>query len=189
MAAPAEMSSKDFSGKFVMNKTLSENQQDILKAQGVSWTMRKTLSLAVPHLAMKHYTSASGVEHIEVEQTVPGLRSSSEHRVLDWSQKKVDSPLFGALVSQNRRVKASEVEAGAGWLTEGLLPESFVDGTVVHTLAQGDLGKGGETWRMEQTWGFENIGGAKRYVRRAYLVDAKGEAVQGRLVYDYEGPL
>ena len=169
--------------------------------------MRKTLSLAVPHLAIKHYTDASGVEHIEVEQNVPGLRSSSEHRVLDWSQKKVESPLFGALVSQNRRVNVAELEAG--WLKEGLLPESFVDGTVIHTLAQSDPEKSGDTWRMEQvrlmtavplsqrghrmrltrmvlqTWGFEHLGGAKRYVRRVFLVGAQGDAIQGRLVYDY----
>ncbi|RPD57499.1 hypothetical protein L227DRAFT_613518 [Lentinus tigrinus ALCF2SS1-6] len=74
-----------------------------------------------------------------------------------------------------RHVKADELEAA--WLTEGLLPESFVDGTILHTLAQSDLGKGGETWRMEQTWGSESVGGAKRYIRRVYLVGAKGEAI------------
>ncbi len=36
-----------------------------------------------------------------------------------------------------------------------------------------------------QTWGFEHVGGAKRYVRRVYVVGSKGESVQGRLVYDY----
>ncbi len=36
-----------------------------------------------------------------------------------------------------------------------------------------------------QTWGFEHIGGGKRYVRRVSLVGSTGEAVQARLVYDY----
>ncbi|TFK79515.1 hypothetical protein K466DRAFT_606088 [Polyporus arcularius HHB13444] len=187
MAVPAEMTSRDFSGKFVQNKALSEKEQDILKMQGVGWAMRKTISLAVPHLAIKHYTDAAGVEHIEVEQTVPGLRSNSEHRVLDWSQQKVDGPIFGALVTQNRRVQADELEPG--WLKDGLCPETFVDGAIVHTLAQSDSQKDRETWRMEQTWGFEHIGGGKRYVRRVYLVGSTGEAVQARLVYDYEGTL
>ncbi|KAI0683460.1 hypothetical protein C8T65DRAFT_749487 [Cerioporus squamosus] len=167
MAAPAEMTSRDFSGKTM---TLYENEQDILKAQGVGWAMRKTLSLAVPHLAIKHSTDAAGVERIDVDQTVPGLRSATEHRVLDWSPKTADA-------------------LDVAWLREGLLPETFVDGTVVHMLAQSDPEKGGEGWRMEQTWGFDYVGGAKRYVRRAYLVGSKGETVQGRLVYDYEGTL
>ncbi|KAI0687173.1 hypothetical protein C8T65DRAFT_747138 [Cerioporus squamosus] len=187
MAAPAEMTSRDFSGKFVMNMTLYENEQDILKAQGVGWAMRKTLSLAVPHLAIKHSTDAAGVERIDVDQTVPGLRSATEHRVLDWSPKTVESPIFGALVVRSHRVKADALDVA--WLREGLLPETFVDGTVVHMLAQSDPEKGGEGWRMEQTWGFDYVGGAKRYVRRAYLVGSMGETVQGRLVYDYEGTL
>ncbi|TFK84280.1 hypothetical protein K466DRAFT_602146 [Polyporus arcularius HHB13444] len=187
MAAPADMTSRDFSGKFVMNKSLCENAQDILEMQGVAPALRETLSLAVPHLAIKHHTAASGIEHIDVEQTVPGLRASSERRVLDGSQKTVESPIFGALIVQNRRATADEL--GAGWLKDGLLPETFVDGTVVHSLAQSDPEKGGEAWRVEQTWGFEHVGGAKRYVRRVYVVGSKGESVQGRLVYDYEGAL
>ncbi len=130
------------------NKSLCENAQDILEMQGVAPALRETLSLAVPHLAIKHHTSASGVEHIDVEQTVPGLRASSERRVLDGSQKTVESPIFGALVVQNRRATADEL--GAGWLKDGLLPETFVDGTVVHSLAQSDPEKGGEAWRVEQ---------------------------------------
>ncbi|KAI0691838.1 hypothetical protein C8T65DRAFT_745389 [Cerioporus squamosus] len=168
MAAPADMTSRDFSEKFVMNKSLCEKAQEVLEMQG-------------------HHTSASGVEHIEVDQTVPGLRASSERRVLDGAQKTVESPIFGALVVQNRRVEAEEIKVG--WLKDGLLPETFVDGKVVHTRAQSDPARGGETWRVQQTWGFEVVGGAKRYVRRVYVVGAQGEAVQGRLVYDYEGTL
>ena len=42
---------------------------------------------------------------------------------------------------------------------------------------------------VSQTWGFEEIGGEKRYVRRVYFVSTQGMVFEGRLVYDYGEPI
>ncbi|PIL25503.1 hypothetical protein GSI_13394 [Ganoderma sinense ZZ0214-1] len=187
MAAPADMTAANISGKFVVrpgrpqNKEQSEKNDEILKNQGVSWMARKAATVATPHLTIKHYKDASGVEHIEVEQAVAG-NMLSEHRVLDSSQKTIDSPLMGKLVQQNRRVAAGELEVE--WLKQGWLAESFVDGAIIHVTADSGAGKGDGKWHMEQV-----VGGQKKYVRRIHCVGQKGEVVHGCLVYDYEGPL
>ena len=41
-------------------------------------------------------------------------------------------------------------------------------------------------WTANQVWGFEAVGGGRRYVRR--IVCRKGEQVErARVVYDYKG--
>nr|VWO99835.1 Non-specific serine/threonine protein kinase (EC [Ganoderma boninense] len=181
MAAPADMTAGNMSGKFILNKAQSEKNDEILKNQGVGWVTRKAATHATPHLAVKHYKDASGVEHVEVEQAVAGS-TVSEHRVLDSSEKAIDSPLVGPLVQRNRRVAAGEL--GVDWLKEGWLAESFVDGGIIHVTADSDAGKSDGTWHMEQL-----VGGQKKYVRRIHCVGQKGEVVHGCMVYDYEGPL
>ena len=83
--------------------------------------------------------------------------------------------------------RAAPSELAPAWLqkTEGWLPESFVDGKVVYTRARSDPAAGGEAWQIEQVWGFEEVGGVKRHVRRVHFVSPKGKEVEGRLVYDY----
>ena len=36
-----------------------------------------------------------------------------------------------------------------------------------------------------QVWGFQLVGGQKKYARRIHCVGQKGEVVHGCLVYDY----
>ena len=118
--------------------------------------MRKAATLATPHLAIKHYKDATGVEHIEVEQAV-GSNKLTENRVLDASQKMINSPLMGALVQRNRRVAVGELEVE--WLKQGWLAESFVDGAVIHVIADSDAGKSEAKWHMEQvsSWGLRRL--------------------------------
>ncbi|RPD78700.1 hypothetical protein L226DRAFT_568306 [Lentinus tigrinus ALCF2SS1-7] len=144
---------------------------------------------SVPNLTVSHvdiallFMSLTTVLQLHLSNTgnfSGKFNKSLSEKEQDIFKMQCRAPRARLVVEQDRQpavrhVKADELEAA--WLTEGLLPESFVDGTILHTLAQSDLGKGGETWRMEQTWGSESVGGAKRYIRRVYLVGAKGEAI------------
>ena len=165
---------------------------------------RKAATVATPHLTIKHYKDSAGVEHIEVEQTVAGNKLA-ERRVLDYSQKSIDSQLVGALVQRNRRVAVGEL--GMEWLKQGWLAESLVDGAVIHVTADSDAAKSETKWHMEQVslgldlrrrcweeqmlmtgvqvWGFQLVDGQKKYVRRIHSIGQKGEVVHGCLVYDY----
>jgi hypothetical protein len=46
MAVPASVTTKDTSGKYVMNTKMSTPHSDVLTAQGVSWATRTSISLA-----------------------------------------------------------------------------------------------------------------------------------------------
>ncbi|KAH9922847.1 uncharacterized protein BXZ73DRAFT_51241 [Epithele typhae] len=184
MAAPAEMTSGDLSGQYWMNKSLSDDTDDILRLQGMSWWTRQAIRMATVYLTVRHYKDDNGVEHIDIDQVLTGgIGASNEYRTLDWTERPHDDKIFGSVLSMSRRTPIENVERE--WLKKDWLPETLADGQVINTIARTDPEKNGNKWSSEQTWGFEDIGGGKRYVRHVYFHGPGGEEINVRLVYDY----
>jgi len=187
MALPRDTSIHDISGKYQLNKSLSDEMDEILRLQGVPWLKRKAVRVASVNLAVKHFTDADGVEHIETTQTLTGgVGGNFENRILDWDQREVDNPLLGPLVARSRRVPLNEVDSE--FLKQGWSDEVKEHG-VVFTRVEGNPAKGGKKWAMEQTWGLQEIGGERRSARHFEFFGPEGEKVRVRLVYDYQGKL
>ncbi len=168
MAAPAEMTTRDLSGKFIMvrspcrdrvcrsdgpshsqNKTLSDDSDEILRLQGVSWFTRKAIAMATLYLDIKHFKDDSGIEHIDIDQTITGgIKGTNEHRILDWTERPHEDHVFGPVLSKSRRVTLDDVERE--WLKKDWLEESFADGHIIYTCAKSDSAKSGTTWSSEQ---------------------------------------
>ncbi|KAI0830723.1 hypothetical protein BC628DRAFT_1469017 [Trametes gibbosa] len=169
MAAPAEMTTRDISGKYMMNKSLSDDSDEILRLQGVSWMTRKAIAYATLYLSVNHYKDDSGVEHIDVDQTLTGgVKGTNEYRTLDWTERSSEDYVFGPVLGKSRRVSLSGVERE--WLKKDWLDDSFEDGAIIFTRANSDTPKSGKTWSTEQA-------------------RPGGEVIEIRLVYDYQGPL
>ncbi|RPD64978.1 hypothetical protein L226DRAFT_541575 [Lentinus tigrinus ALCF2SS1-7] len=184
MAVPAEMTTRDISGKFIMNKDLSDDSDEILRLQGVGWFTRKAIGMATLYLDVKHYKEDDGIEHIDVAQTITGgIKGTNEHRILDWTEREHEDHIFGAVLSKSRRVTLDDVERE--WLKRDWLDESFADGHIIYTCAKSDTAKSGRTWSSEQVWGFETVNGEKRYTRHVYFEGPASEIITIRLVYDY----
>ncbi|KAL2869755.1 uncharacterized protein BJX67DRAFT_320944 [Aspergillus lucknowensis] len=99
-------------GRWVMDKTRSTSVDAILKLQGISWPLRKTLSLVTMYLDISMYpddddtatkTNDAGAGTraratvIDVYQTATGgLKGTRERRVLDWSVQKHWDYVFGS---------------------------------------------------------------------------------------------
>ncbi|KAI0375411.1 hypothetical protein BV20DRAFT_933477 [Pilatotrama ljubarskyi] len=184
MAVPADMTTRNLSGKFHMSKELSDDSDEILRLQGVGWFTRKAIRMATLYLTVKHFKDESGVEHIDIDQVLSGgVGSSNEHRILDWEERPHEDSVFGAVLSKSRRVPLSDVEHE--WLKKDWLDESFDDGAIIYTCAKSDTAKSGRTWFTSQTWGFELVNGEKRYTRHIHFEGPKDEIIEIRLVYDY----
>jgi len=185
MAAPAEINILNLTGKWVMNKTLSDDTSDVLTLQGVSWFKRQIIAIATVTLHVTHYKDDAGVEHIDIKQTITGgIEGTEENRTLDWTVREHTDHLFGPVAARSRHVALAEIDNA--FLTEGWLPEIAELGTV-HAIADSKTEESGLTWHADQTWGFEEINDERRYVRHLDFT-SKGEHLQKRLVYDYVGP-
>ncbi|KAH7885913.1 hypothetical protein F5I97DRAFT_1171619 [Phlebopus sp. FC_14] len=187
MAAPPSVSSKDMSGRFVMNKTLSDSTDEILRLQGVSWFKRRAIAMFTLTLVTRHYTDDAGVEHIDIAQILSGgIPATDENRTLDFQEHDEDDDVFGAVVGHSRRIAVRDV-------TDPFLKEGWTTDTIEHgvvlAVAWSHPERNRYKWRAEQTWGFEVVNGERRYVRHVKFTssDKKDGPIHARLVYDYEG--
>jgi hypothetical protein len=181
MAAPPEITTKNLTGKFYMNKTLSDDTDEVLTLQGVSWFTRKTISVASILLDIKQYRDDDGVEHIDIVQTLTGgIQGTTELRTLDWVEREHKDYLFGTLTGQSRRIKPSEVEDE--YLRCGFLSEVEDDGAI-ESYVINEANK----WTARQIWGFEEIDGKRYYARHLKFIKLEDpeKTINRRLVYDY----
>ena len=179
------------------NKTLSDAFDPVLALQGIGWLTRKALGAATVTQHLKHHTAEDGTSaQIDIDQLVSGgLKGSSEMRTLDWQWRGHSDWLFGTLKGRSRYTTLATVleeakgkgvtEEDAKYLTEGWLKETE-EGEVVDSFVDNE----GNKWTGWQIWGFAEIGGERKFVRRVVVRKTdKNEVRRVRLVYDYAGEL
>jgi hypothetical protein len=177
------------------NKTLSDNPEPGLALQGIGYLTRKAIGLTTVTLHIKQYEK-DGLVHIDIDQTATGgIKGTSEIRTIDGESREHTDWLFGTVAAKSEwaggakhpaiadfeAVKEHDVE----WLTKDWLqgPEEATgpDGAInlVNSVRAVP-----DSWTASQVWGFETIGGERRYTRHVVL--KKGaEKVKLRLVYDF----
>jgi len=183
MAAPESCTTLDLSGKFVMNKDLSDSSDRILQLQGVGWIKRKAIEFATVTLNVKHYKDDDSIEHIDIDQVITAnFPGTSENRTLDWIDRHKEDGLFGFVVSKTRRLAVAEIDDAH--LRGEWLADTLRDGAI-HSIARSDTEKSHLVWTAEQVWGFESIKEERRYTRRVKFDFKDGDEVHEiRLVYD-----
>ncbi|KAI4282840.1 MAG: hypothetical protein L6R38_002641 [Xanthoria sp. 2 TBL-2021] len=177
MTAPPEKTLKNLAGKWVMNKSLSDDTDRILQMQGVGWFLRRAIALATITLTVTEYTK-DDLTHIDISQVAsPGGITSVENRTLDWEYRDHTDKIFGAVKGKSRWVKLSDVD------DDDFLKKGWDDLEGEHVQSYVESEGGG--WTADQVWGFEILDGKRYYVR--HVVVRKGDDWKlARLVYDYQ---
>ncbi|UNI15099.1 hypothetical protein JDV02_001667 [Purpureocillium takamizusanense] len=187
MAAPAEKTTKNLSGQWVLNKELSDSAEPGLVIQGIGFLVRKGIGMATITIDVNQYeappkapSTADGTfTHIDIEQSASGLSSTKEARCLDDLQREHSDWLFGNVKGQTAWVSVADIDdeyLGKGWLSEGGDGKNLIRS---HVVSQ-DSG-----WTATQVWGFQDINGERRYCRK--IVIAKDDQrAEFRFVYDYQ---
>ncbi|KEZ46449.1 Uncharacterized protein SAPIO_CDS0776 [Scedosporium apiospermum] len=196
MAAPASSNISNLEGRWLMNHTLSDSIEPGLSLQGISFLLRKTITLASVTLEIKQFTappkapntSTDPVTHIDIQQiATAGLKGTREERCLDNTFRPHSDWIFGSVRGQSRWISLEEVEdefLKKGWTIDDA-EEAGPEGKK-HVLSHVESVDNG--WTATQIWGFQEVKGERRYVRN--IVIKKGDKrVDMRLVYDYLGPL
>ncbi|KAG5979680.1 hypothetical protein E4U55_004898 [Claviceps digitariae] len=185
MAAPADKTLKNLNGQWTVNYDLSESTDPALAIQGIGYVIRTAISYATISLSVTQYDappkppnqSADPVTHIDITQSASGLTSTQENRCVDDTVREHTDWLFGTVQGRTKWVSLEDVQdtyLKNGWEVEG-------DGKFIWSHVENQE-KG---WTADQIWGFQLVGGERRYCRN--IVVAKGEQrAEFRLVYNYD---
>ena len=98
MAAHPSITLGDLSGAWQLNRSLSDNTEELLKLQGLSSPIRKILNYANVTLQISQYTGEDNNTHIDITQSAgAGVASSVETRTLDWTERKQKNGIWGSV--------------------------------------------------------------------------------------------
>ncbi|KAF8344603.1 hypothetical protein F5887DRAFT_970764 [Amanita rubescens] len=183
-AVPFGFSTLNVSGKYILNKTLSDNSDQILQMQGIGWITRSAISYASVTFDIKHEKDEDGTERLKIDEytTTGGIATTTEHRVLTWKEVEHDDVLFGAMLVKARRCKEEDIKEG--FLSQGWTADTQKHG-LIQTVIRSNTRKSGIIWTANETWGVEEANGTKRFTRRVYFTGGQNKVVKARLVYDY----
>jgi len=185
MAVPNDLTTLNFSGVFVLNKTLSDNKliDKIIELQGVNWVVRKAIGIATLTLYIKHFKEDDILEHIDIGQKLTGgIPAPPENIILDWTTRMNDDGVFGPVTGRTRRTKVDVLDSD--FLKKNWTLDTLEHG-VVQSYDESDTPKSKTTWIANQTWGIEEIDGERRYTRHVKFTGPKGQDIECRMVYDY----
>ena len=185
------------------NKSLSDSVEPSLSLQGIGFLTRKAIVLATVTLHVKQFADAhkppSTAEgecvHIHIQQVATGgIKGTTENRCIDNEDREHTDWLFGTVASRSLwchagadAIAAAAAEAGTpflatNWLTDDS-EKTGPDGAAhLVSIAVNKDAAGG--WTACQVWGFQTIGGERRYARNIVLKKG-GKTIEMRLVYDY----
>lgn len=102
MAVPGSVTTANISGTYILNKSLSDSSEGILKQQGVAWLVRKAVANSTVTVVVKHFTGEDGKIHIEQTQTSSFGMSNQDDRILDSEAREKENWIWGKVKSWNR---------------------------------------------------------------------------------------
>lgn len=211
MAAPSEITLRNLSGKYSLvrnyqkpqllvtkeekkrnqtldlpitqNKSLSDDNDPVLKIQNVGFIQRKAIGAANLSLTITMHTdAATGHTHFDTAIRPSLGPASTEERVLAWDETPADvrHPLFGNGTARGKYTTLDDAEIA----TDEFLTKGWEEGTAEVIVMRNEMDSGVVTRLVH---GFEVVKGERRYVRHVVSTNKKGESAKVRLVYDYEG--
>lgn len=162
-----------------------------LAVQGVSWILRKAISIATITGKLSQTRDDDGITTISIQQTATGgIEGETENYKLDGAENMHRSSSFGAqhIRSNWLDIKAAKPMSLSGELLDPYLLQGWLDeeqagqpGHITVHVVNESAG-----WKVDQVWGFCNIDG-KRY-RAAKCLLVRGEkTAAARMVYEWVG--
>ncbi|KAL4907108.1 hypothetical protein BDW74DRAFT_189671 [Aspergillus multicolor] len=203
--APSDLSIRNLTGDWAIDKSKSKNIDGALKLQGIGWLRRKAVTSGTITLKTTYDTNSNS---LMMQQGLRGIFPGVEQtRLLDWSEHEHVDAVSGAAIKVRSRFVRGVVE---GEKVKPVLQvetntakkaevETYLTAAVSIPVPAGQVGDGDEEksfvqdfivcegggWTAEQIWAVEKIGDGLFLTCRA--VAAKGDTIeQAYQVYQYE---
>ncbi|KAI0506265.1 hypothetical protein F5B22DRAFT_650823 [Xylaria bambusicola] len=184
MAAPSEINVSDVTGRWALNRALSDQLEPLFTLQGIPWIIRKVINFASLEL---QYTKdppsdPTAATSFSFKQTVrPGGFDTINRYVLDGDKRTDTVPIFGEVTMYAKYLNRDEVTLEQT-LGTGIQGDAEKDVAIIEVTESKSMG-----WKAETVWVFETIDGEYRLCK--YNRIWKGDqSAKAKMVHDYIGP-
>lgn len=109
MAVPATATTQNMSGTYVLNKTLSDSSEALLKMQGIGFIVRQAVKYSTVNVTLKQYTDENGKVHLDQDQASTGGVKNSEERTCDGQWAEAENRIWGKVKGCTKYVRVEEV--------------------------------------------------------------------------------
>jgi hypothetical protein len=181
MAVPPEISTRNLTGVYTLNRILSDSSQTVLKMQNIGWVVRQAVAYSTVTVTLQQYDDSDGKPHLDQEQISTGGIRNFEDRIMDWQDTLKENWIWGKVNGRSRYVGLKEIEDP--YLKEGW-GQDCVEGEVV----EGYVESVKDGWDARQIWGFADVDGQRRHVRKILARRPGWDDQRIRMVYDWYGP-
>lgn len=100
-AVPAEITIKNITGSYAMNKKISDSTTPTLKLQKIGWLVQQAANYSNVTVNLKQYKDDAGVEHIDQEQ-ISSMNTQHEPRILDNQMHERDIQYWGKVKGRSQ---------------------------------------------------------------------------------------
>ncbi|TEB20740.1 hypothetical protein FA13DRAFT_1742665 [Coprinellus micaceus] len=189
MALPSSITTKNLSGRFTLNKTLSDTNafDAILIHESIGWIKRKAFAIGTVTLTFKHYTDKDGVEHFDIDNHLTGgIPGTQERRPVDSVERERSDMHFGPQLFYTKRRAPNDVE-GLSEFLKGNWTEDTLENGLLETDVKSDTAKSRTSWLERHVWGIEEVQGERRFTRHIEFEGPKGQRLDTIMYFDYLG--
>ena len=178
MTAPPHKTLKDLEGKWKLNKSISDDITPVLALQGTNSLLQNAISSASIRLTISQPKADTyKIKQTATSASIPG---TTEEYILDFEWRRNHDAFFGDV---NGRSKWINVEDVAKQYPD--VKGDWEQGDSSLILAEG--GKPDESWTAVRIWGFEQVGGERRYTQRVKVWNKNGDEMKVKMIYDFVG--
>lgn len=175
---PEDITIRNLTGIYTLNHNLSDSSQAVLKMQRINFIVRQAVLYSNVDVTLKQYTTDDGLEHLDQEQLSTGGIRNFEDRLMDWEATEKYNWIWGQVNGRSRYTKLDQIEDD--YLRDGWSKDT-IDGEIVEGYVESVT----DTWIARQVWGFAEIDGQRRHVRKILAQKPGWEDLRIRMVYDW----
>ena len=179
MAVPSHITVENLSGTYILNRTLSDSSQSVLKMQNVGFLIRQAVAYSTVTVTLKQYSTEDSKRHLDQEQLSTGGIKNFEDRIMDWEPTEKYNWIWGKVNGKSRYTRLSEIE-------DAFLKEGWEKGCVEGEIVEGYAESVTDGWAARQVWGFAEVEGQRKHVRRILSTKPGHESLRIRSVYDWK---
>lgn len=147
--------------------------------QNINWVVRQAIAYSTVDVTLNQYEDEEGHKHLDQEQLSTGGIRNLEERLMDWVYTEKWNWIWGQVNGKSRYTTLDQIE-------DEYLRDGWSQDTEEKGIVEGYVESVSDNWVARQIWGFAEVDGQRRHVRKILAQKPGWEDLRIRMVYDWK---